>query len=260
MRGRVRRAAWLTAGALVLLLASPAAAQPGEARALFEQGLAAFDSGDLVRAESLFRRSLELRRSGSAAYNLANVLEQTGRLVEARALFAEVGAMAEVPAPIAAEAARSRAALEARIARLTVHAATPEGVEARVDGARIPLDAEQLFDPGRRLLLVQRDGATVLEEALRLREGERRTVEVPSVGSPEAAARSVIAPDPTSEPTPDPGGETGGDDAWIWVVLGVALAAVIGAGIAIGVAIGTQPGCESNVFDGCVAAGLRAAP
>ncbi len=201
--------------------AQPEEPVPDQARALFAQGLAAFDGGDLVRAESLFRRSLELRRSGSAAYNLANVLEQTGRLVEARALFEEVGAMAEVPAPVAAQAAQSRAALEVRIARVTIRAAAPDGVEARIDGVRVPLDVEQLLDPGQCFVLVQRDGVTVLEEPVRLREGERRTVEVPSFVASEAEA----------DPPPSPSGQLG---AGPWVLLGAGVAgAVVGTVLAV---------------------------
>lgn len=240
---------WMAPALALLLWASPGLAQD-EARALFERGVSAFDGGDLGEAEVLFRRSLEIRRSGAAAFNLARVLERTGRLAEATLLFREVLTMPGVPPEIGAQVGESLARVAPRLSHLTIRG--PADAEARVDGERVPIGEDVVLDPGQHSLLVQHRGATVLDETLSLAAGERRTVE--AAPSPSAAAATVLATAPAEA---EPGeADTGSDDTWIWIVVSVAAALLIGGGIAIGVAVGSQPACEGNVEPGCIRAGL----
>lgn len=90
----------LIAALLSALVVTPAFAQDDEAaraRVLFEEGLTAFDAGETERAEQLFRDSLAIRRSGSAVFNLATLLDREGELVEALALYREVTQSSGVP-------------------------------------------------------------------------------------------------------------------------------------------------------------------
>lgn len=87
-----------------------------QARTLFTLGLEAHDAGDDAAAEQLFRRSLELDRSPSTVFNLATLLDEDGRSVEALQLYQEVAASERVPDDVM-EVARARiAALGPRVA------------------------------------------------------------------------------------------------------------------------------------------------
>lgn len=131
------------AGVLVAWTGPARAQEPTpaeEARALFERGLAAFDAGDTEEAEALFRRSLELRRSASAAFNLATLLDQDGRLVEALELYQEVSRAEGVPEEVMTVVRQRIAALAPRLAEeLRRHErAPPEGTDPDAHGDEGP--------------------------------------------------------------------------------------------------------------------------
>lgn len=108
-------------GLSMALAAAEAGAQSDDyarARVLFEQGLTAADRGETDRAEQLFRESIALRRSGSALFNLARLLEEREELVEALRLYEEVAAMDDVPPEVASLCRDRLAALAPRLAEL----------------------------------------------------------------------------------------------------------------------------------------------
>src|SRR5690606_9258289 len=118
-----------------LSLAPPAAAQrEDEARALFDEGVALYDRGDLAEAEDRFRRSLAIRPASSVRYNLAAVLADTGRLAEARELYLLVAADTRAPGAVRRTSEQSASALAERLASLTLElAGDTDGVIVRVD-------------------------------------------------------------------------------------------------------------------------------
>lgn len=112
----------LTLALCLLLVPLGASAQDDEAtqaRALFEQGIEAYDGGDAQMAERLFRESIALRRSGSALFNLATLLEREGGdLVEALRLYEEVAEMSDVPEDVIRYSRERMADLAPRLAEL----------------------------------------------------------------------------------------------------------------------------------------------
>lgn len=247
----MRAALAIAVAAATWLGAHGASAQDEEerARVLFEAGLAAFDQGDLPRAEQLFRGSLSLRTSGSVMFNLGTVLEQVGRLREAHALFTQV-----VNEPAAPEGVRNAAqqhieGLAPRLARLTFVGAPP-GSEVRIDGELVPGFGPHAVDPGPHQVTV-RLGSTVLLDR-RVQVGEREQAEV--------AVDASLVPEPVPDVAPVAPPpiivERGSDDTWVWVLLSVVGALLVGGGIALGVHLGTQPSCSNDVVMGCLRAGF----
>lgn len=102
---------------LVTVLASAAHAQsidPHErARELFEEGVTAYDQGDLTTAERLFRASLAMRSSGAALFNLARLLDGRGQTGEALELYEQLEAMEGLPPDVARITRERLAALRA---------------------------------------------------------------------------------------------------------------------------------------------------
>lgn len=246
---RVSAALLVLAGTWLAAVSARAQDPAAEARALFEQGLSAYDEGNLPRAEELFRSSLALRRSGSVVFNLAMVLEQVGQLTEARALFGEVLADPDTPQEVTSQARAHVRAVEPRLARLTVEA--EPGQEARVDGARVEANRVLSLDPGPHHVTLRAGGRILLDERVRLGEGERRRLG--AVATPEQAASTVLQPGEA----PRSDSDAGGDDTWVWpVVIGVAAAILVAGAIALGVGLSSQPSCDGNVAPGCITAGL----
>ncbi len=246
-----------TAGLLALGLAlglaltgigvHPARAQTADdARARFEEGLAAADAGDDVTAERAFRASLALRWSVSAAFNLATVLARHDSFDEAIALLTRIEA--EGPAELQArarderrqlEAQRASARDEARRAREAAALERARAAEARGDlrGARAATEEAYALtgNPAHRLALAR------LAERLDDRAGAlahyRGYLESAPVGAgrAEAEARVAALDDAAmADGTPGPGA-TGVDGVAIGVTLGVGLALSAVAGIVAGV-------------------------
>lgn len=220
------------------------------ARALFEQGVAAVDRGDLAEAEDRFRRSLAVRESTSGAFNLAMVLVQRGALVEAQELFRTVATTADAPASIRAEARGEASRIEPRLAHVTVALEAQGEVTVELDGRALSsatIGVPLPVDPGVRTVVARRSERTVFERTVELEEGgEARVVVAPP--TPDAAARSVLSSE--AEPAA-PGGDAGSDDGWVWgIVIGAVVAGLLAGGIVLGVAL-----TEDGYFVGNVGPG-----
>lgn len=218
------------------------------ARALFEEGIAFFDRGELESAEDRFRRSLAIRRTDSVMFNLAAVLVRGGRFVESQELFRQVAASEGASERLRGEARARAAEVGPRIARLTVE------VTGDASSARIRVDALELspamigvpipVDPGARRVVAEVDGRAVLDRTIELAEGGREEIRVAlEVASAEEAARTVPLPEEGVPAAPAPADVTG--EWWLWTIVAVGVAALIAGGVAIGLALD-----EARYFSG----------
>lgn len=150
--------------AVALLVAVGFAATPDsrldEAKRAFDSGVRALDRGDASGAAELFERSLELRESQAALFNLGLAYKRLGRsakAVETLRKFLERTAPGE-PGSKRAELLVEQ--LEQRVARVTLEiVGTPEIVA--VDGEAVDLTDgvhDLTLDPGPHVLRVERAG------------------------------------------------------------------------------------------------------
>lgn len=226
------------------------------ARALFEQGMAFVDRGELDQAADRFERSLDLRFSPVVAYNLSNALVQLGRFVEASERLRQViRAEGADPQVVAAAEAQLEQVL-GRIGQLTVEVTGDlDSVEVRRDGAALSealVGVPQPVDPGEHVVTLHRGDEELGRETVTVQEGGAAVVrlEAPPAPAPEPEPATTV-PTPveaavqSSPPAPAPGPVApppeGGllESPWFWTVTGVVVAAGIVA--AILVASGGEP-------------------
>lgn len=214
------------------------ASRAASARALFEEGVALADQGHWEEASDRFRRALALRDSAVIAYNLASALQETGRLIEASELLRRVRADAAADAELRASASSALAALEPRIAKLSVQVRDRQSADhVRLDARELlpaELDVALPIDPGAHTLRVERAGQTVAERALTIAEGESQTVVLeiaPPVPTPREVA--VAAPPVQAAPAHTSHAEPPLTGRWyFWAGVG---AAAVGVGVLVAV-------------------------
>jgi hypothetical protein len=171
----LRLYSWLSVLAAASFVSLPAIAQlsPIEratAEALFQEGVALMDQGDLAQACDKFAGTLEIEQGVGTMLHLADCYDKLGRTASSWALFEEVAARAQVSGDTTrAEIALARAAhLKSRLSlvylRITppVHPsgrATPVIVE--LGGARIPeamWNSPVPVDPGPQPVRIAAEG------------------------------------------------------------------------------------------------------
>lgn len=231
---------WLPMLVLGLVLAAaPASAQPApspeaQARALFQEGLRFADHGDWERAVHRFRRALAARASAPIRYNLARSLAQLQRSAEALLELERLRGDASAGEEVQAAAARLRAEIERRRARLIVEVrGEAGGALVTVDG--LPIRADEVgtptpVDPGVRVARLLR-GAQPLDV---------QEVEVPRGGLARVVLQAGAPPAETS-------GQT---DGWVLPVAVGAVLVAVAASVAIGVAVSDADASASS--DGLV--------
>jgi hypothetical protein len=169
--------------ALATALASPAVmaqtADPSrEARALFDQGIAASDAGRYADAVTAFERSLQLRPSPVVLRNLGVAYRGVGRLLDAIRAFDQYFAN---PGRLASQSdlAQLRAEYEAiqrEVPELRFDVA-PEGAAVRVDGREVSDPAAVMrIDPGRHVVEISKDDYRPQRVEMDLQRSERRTI------------------------------------------------------------------------------------
>ncbi|MBX7197321.1 MAG: tetratricopeptide repeat protein [Sandaracinaceae bacterium] len=263
---RMRRGPWLALLAAFLLLLVPCTAtaqsqaELARSRTLFEQGLAHAEAGRWPEARQAFESALAITERPSILLNLATAQAETGALVESAASyrrFLEI-ATGRDQRRNRAEAQEALASIERRIAHLTIE---PVGLAADdavlVDErelARTELVAIAL-DPGAHSIVLSRGGRRVVEQSVRLGEGQDHTLRL---RAPDL--RPVRSADATTTTVPldtEPHGsaQTGGNDDGLAIGLGVGLgvgALVIGA-IIVGVVVGTS---SPSTYQGNLGSGV----
>jgi hypothetical protein len=231
----------------VALSARPAAAQTqptpeaaqesrdAEARALFDQGVAALADERYSDALTAFSRSYEIRRVASVALNLGIALRALGRVTEARLRFNE---FVEMASPAQHERHDREVAtyiqdVSRRIARIHVAAVEPEGARLLIDGRRATLDANDdiATDPGEHTIEGQLQGFTGTPQRVTLEPGGRVEVRV-RLAATRPDPRVTVA-DPNTRPrTPAPPPPIT-SSPWLWVGIGVGVVAAIAIPTAI---------------------------
>ena len=265
---------WRTIGSLfalaLTLSAGTAAAQTDDpqqlaiARALFEEGLAAYDGGQLEVAEDRFRRSLAIRRSTAVAFNLANLLADQGFAIEPRELLLEAARDEDAPEELRARASLRASELAARVARITVRVQNaPPGAVVRLDdtelGAAV-LGVPIPVDPGERHIVVAAGGETLAERTVRVGPGGRETIEL-SVSDGSSGDPGPVGPvegdGAIGEPGPAaPASENIAEAWWLWTIVGVVVAGLVVGGVFLGLAADEGRYYTGNVEPGRIVIGL----
>lgn len=210
------------------------------ALALREQGVAAARAGNWEEATTLFQQSYDRVPDILTLYNLSAAQMLGGLLVEARAGFQTfLRRTTETQhETFRAEAARSIAELETRIAHVTIHAADVD--RATMNGEDFPvsqLDTAHPMNPGSHQLVVFRDDEIVGRRDFSLRERQDLEFEVAIVVPepvvvPTPAEVAAAAPAPATEPA-----EEQTTRAYQKPGLWIALIAIVAGGVIAGVLI-----------------------
>jgi hypothetical protein len=195
----------LTAATL-LAITSPSGAVSPAAEALFQEGRRLMAAGNTTEACARFAESYALETSSGILLNLALCHETEGRTATAWAEYRAAARLARNQGrdDRAAAADTKAAALEPRLARLTVVPATPlPGLEvARENG---PLSERDLgvaapIDPGFHEFRASAPGHRGWTATLEIKEGEQRTLEIPALDE-EPKPMPAVSP-PGESPLP----------------------------------------------------------
>jgi hypothetical protein len=246
----------LLAAAALALVASGARAQGGKnpkADALFKEGRAAIKAGDYATACPKFAESERLEPAPGTMFELADCEEHFGKLVSSWEHYNVAASGFRLDDPRRKIASDRGAALEPRLAHLTLRLAStaPAGTTVRendtvVDPASMGQPA--LADPGALRIVVSAAGRTDRTYTITLKQGEAQTLDldvgpVPApVAAPQSTAPATHATTNQSPPATSNGGRT----------LGFVLGGVGVASLAVGAVTGLMALSDaSTVKDHC---------
>jgi hypothetical protein len=178
------------------LIEAPSDAMTQKARALYADGLRAYEQAHFADAHAAFLAAWALEKHYSIACNLGDVEMRLARHREAaQHLRTCAGGMANDPKKTAAEKAETAALLAgARGKLLTVRVRPSVPAEVRADG-QVTGDAEVFLDAGKHSFEARADGYEVARTEIEGREGETRDValELKKIASvPAASARATV--------------------------------------------------------------------
>lgn len=175
------------------------------ARRHYEQGVALSNAADYAGALEQFRQAYAKSPNYAVLYNIGQAEAVLGHLLQAISALSRYlkDGGAEIPEPRREEVKAQLAALEARLAELTV---TTEhtGAIVRVDGrdiGRTPLYEPIQLAPGRHVIILS-DGDRSQTTTVEMREAERRTLTLtlPERPPPAAPPKAPAAPAPVEPP------------------------------------------------------------
>jgi hypothetical protein len=229
---------------LALVAASPAYAQPSEAtrqeaRAHFERGIEAAQSGQWEQARQSFQAAYDRVPLTAILVNLAGAQRQTGRLVQAVRSYERFLATASSDdAEVRPAAERALAEVRAELPHVRINVTGLEYSDRpSIDGQELPnaaLAAPIPVDPGEHRVAIVRNGATVAEGSFTAQR--RSTVDVslaiqPTVATPAEAAATVAPPESV--------GSEGGsvlESPFFWGAVGL----VVVAGVVLAIVLATS--------------------
>lgn len=223
-----------TATLLLALVAAAGEAQAqtsannkAAAEALFQEGKALFQQGQYEQACAKFAASQELDGGFGTLMNLGECFEKRKLTASAWATFTEAAGLAHTLAQGDREVlARGRAsALEAKLAKLAVHASAPvaalAGLEVRLNGTPLPRavwGSAVPVDPGVQRVEVSAPGYRTFTRDITVPEGAGQTVldipalkpsDAPATRSTPATANSAVTPVPPPVAPPEPANNGG---------------------------------------------------
>jgi len=179
------------------------------ARVLFAEARRLAAAGNYADACPKFEASLRLNPGIGTNFNLADCMEHTGRVASAWARFLDVAAATRLAGqPEREQVARDRAAaLEPRLAHLTVQVATPDpGLVVERDGVTLPPSSWGMavpIDPGAHAIEARAPGKKPWSTTVDVSAAAAASLSVPSLEPlPEPPAPIVtIAPSPQAPPS-----------------------------------------------------------
>lgn len=210
-----------------------------EARALFDRGLQEADATHWQQAADLFQQALALRDSPVIRFNLSSALGELGKLTEALALLQALEQDPRTSRELLPRVVHDRAAIEQRLAKLTLHVETDAVDWALLlderELAREQIDVALPVDPKLHYVSL-RVGERVLDDAqVELTEGEARELVLTGNVPPPVVLKEppvVLAPIVTGESRHDDG-MSKRKRRVIWGV--TVAAAAVAAGVVAGV-------------------------
>lgn len=236
-------------------VASPdAGAQPAAdpARQQFEAGVAAMQRQDWTAALAAFEDSMRLRRSAAVALNLGVVLNNLGRLTEARARLLEFNelATAQQRGEHSAHVNELLMTLARRLARVRFIELSPPSAVVSIDGRRATLTetSEALFDPGAHTVRVEAPGYIPHEERVDVASSATHEMRVTLAAAPAP----VVTPHPAQPPAPRAESPFY-TRWWFWTTIGV----VVVAGATVAVVRATAERDPPPTSTGIVLNGIR---
>lgn len=258
---------FLHAAAVAVLLSAATRARAdgaGDAERLFREGVRLRDAGDFTAACPKFADSFALEPAPGTLVNLGDCEARIGKLVAASEHFKL--ALAGFPKGDKRRelVAQKAAAIEPRIAHLTIKLAPTVPESARLTRGGAPVDRKEVgvaiaVDPGNLAVVVSAAERQDAVYAMVLSEGDTKEVLV-DVGAPVETKVVVVAPPPPTEKAPASG--SSGLRTTGYVVGGVGIASVaVGAvtGImAMGKASDVKQHCNTQTY-ACDSQGLDAA-
>ncbi len=247
---------------LVCAMSHAAAAQPknskaADAQALFEQGRAALEARDCVRAIPLFRKSQETYPARGTLFNLAQCEVELGRFASATQHYKELLTQLTPDDPRLPITQQRIAELEPRLPRLVIQLAdgAPAPSEVLLDRAAMPqasLGSELPVDPGDHVIVARWADGRQAEARVSVAEGARKDVRLeppPAAAAPppDRVSDAPRAPSPPPDASPLPASSARRTLAF--VVGGVGVAALGGSFITGGLAIGAKGDLEKECPD-----------
>lgn len=210
----------------------PTPSEIAAARSLFQSGLEAAKKGRWREARIRFLRSYNIAQRPATMLNLARAEKETKHFVEAVDHYRRFLATVQ-DGPLAQfrdEAEQSLAEAKRRSSAIIVRVVGLHRDDAlEVDKQLVPRDVLGVpfaLNPGKHRVRVVRDGRGIRSTSLRLREGERRNLEltVPVKSPVQGAAAAPSAGDSLRETPEDSGGGLFSSPVF-WVSVAVVLAA-----------------------------------
>ena len=235
-----RRMLWSSAVALLLAWTPLAHADPAAAEALFREGRALLERGELQAACEKLQASNALDPSAGTLLNLAACRLKQGKTATAWAYFVSAERLAENQgrSDQAGEAKRRASELEPKLSTLTLDAReAPPGLELRRGGQRVEmgsLSSPVPVDPGPLVIEVSAPGYETVRIEVNIGSvGDRRVIELPPLKRVAAHRPPAPAPAPAPRGVAEEGANSSRSVA-PWVVGGVGGAALV-AGSVLGV-------------------------
>ena len=219
--------------------AQDAAASPGQARRLFEEGVKLARSERWAEALSAFRGSSELVPRASTSYNIANALYRLDRPADALAELDRYDQMPEVIDNYAAftRGAALRELLDEAVAEVRL-AITPAGAQVFVDGRHSTatgFERTLLLNPGTHSIRITHENYVSSLRELRVERGSRQAYTIALQPQPPPVSAAIPIP-PSSISTTD----AAQDDRkpfvkrpGFWVMIGAIVVVGVGTGVAV---------------------------
>jgi hypothetical protein len=222
------------------------AKDPAAAEALFREGRALSDAGDIAGACAKFRESDRLDPAVGTTFNIADCEERLGRLARAWTLFDEVAQRLPAADKRRDVAKKRAAALEPRLPKLNVRLRPSAAAGVRVVRDGVELGSASLgtalpVDPGEHVVVVSAAGRADRSFEVIVSEREIRALDV-EPGEPVAAP---LAEQPAPAVTPDAGASKPARSATLGYVVG----SVGVAGFIVGAVAGVLMMQKKGVVD-----------